>query len=373
MAVVSARPKRFTAGEPRHALLAGELRRLFARGRRRGTVERVIADDDPHVAAELEIRRGHKRASASGVRGARGRPGGAACSSCAARESSGRAATPRARPRRRRCSASSCSVSRRGSFAPGRRPCGWYGHSRGSNPAVPCAPLRRGCGGRSRRPGRSSLRRHRTGAARSAPPSEPVQRRPPDPSRQRGGGRARSSPTGARAACSSRNPSPRTGGSRRTTRGPTACAAAARDSSLRCASSRTRTASSSRTSSRTRGRRRGACACSARRARSSSRSSSSGTARSTSTGSASRISQSGGDSLWRLDPEFGEALTEELRGRAAPHRRRAPPLRDDARRRRGVAARGDRPDRAGGSDDLPHAPACAIGRRGEGRADQPSG
>ena len=103
-----------------------------------------------------------------------------------------------------------------------------------------------------------------------------------------------------------------TGGSRKTTRGRTACADAARGLSPHFGSSRTRTASSSRTSSRMPGRRRGACVCCARRARSSSRSSSSGTARSTSTGSASRISQSGGDSLWRLDPEFGEALTAEL-------------------------------------------------------------
>ena len=34
--------------------------------------------------------------------------------------------------------------------------------------------------------------------------------------------------------------------------------------------------------------------------------------------------------LWRLDAEFGEALTEELARRAAADRRRPPPLRDDA-------------------------------------------
>src|SRR5581483_6829668 len=59
--------------------------------------------------------------------------------------------------------------------------------------------------------------------------------------------------------------------------------------------------------------------------------------------------------------------------RAAAHRRRPPPLRDDARLGRGVAARGDRPDGTGGADDLPDAPARRVGRRRGRRADTHAG
>ena len=63
-------------------------------------------------------------------------------------------------------------------------------------------------------------------------------------------------------------------------------------------------------------RRRAGCGCCGRRARSSSRSFCSGTGRSASTASASPdlVAEEGGVTarLWRLDPEFGDALTEEL-------------------------------------------------------------
>ena len=97
--------------------------------------------------------------------------------------------------------------------------------------------------------------------------------------------------------------------------GPDGVERRARASSPRSTSSRTTSASCCRTSARTPARRKGGCACCARRARSSSRSSCSGTARSRSTASASPTSRRGGRRrarLWRLDAEFGDALTEEL-------------------------------------------------------------
>ena len=66
--------------------------------------------------------------------------------------------------------------------------------------------------------------------------------------------------------------------------------------------------------------------------------------------------------LWRLDAEFGDALTADARRRTAAHRRRPPPLRDDGRVPRARRVGGeclddgrDRPHRPGGIDDLPDA------------------
>ena len=128
-------------------------------------------------------------------------------------------------------------------------------------------------------------------------------------------------------------------------------------------SSRTRPAWCSRTSAPTPGRRRAACGCS----------------RATRTqveplfflyeGIAARRRRPSADlevelegvrnRLWRVEAERARGA----RRGAAPDRRRAPPLRDDARlpragRHRGerLAARRRRPDRAGGADDLPDPP-----------------
>ena len=113
-----------------------------------------------------------------------------------------------------------------------------------------------------------------------------------------------------------RTQSRRAGGSRRSTSAPTASSAVARGfvAALRARAVREPRRPAARAHAR-RARRRAACACSRRRARSSSRSSCSGTARSSSTGSASRTSRQRGRRdarLWRLDAEFGDALTEEL-------------------------------------------------------------
>ncbi len=91
---------------------------------------------------------------------------------------------------------------------------------------------------------------------------EPAQRRAPDAARLGGGGGARPRELARDRRARPGRRAVRTGGSRRSTSGPTASRARARASSPRCASSRTRTASSCRTSARTPARRRAACACS---------------------------------------------------------------------------------------------------------------
>jgi hypothetical protein len=59
MALVSAQTKRFTAASPvTRYWLANCVGFSVAGG---GTVERVLADGDPHVAAQIEIRKGRKR------------------------------------------------------------------------------------------------------------------------------------------------------------------------------------------------------------------------------------------------------------------------------------------------------------------------
>ena len=232
-------------------------------------------------------------------------------------------------------------------------------------------------------PGRSSSSRRPTtsspGAARGVPGAQPVQRRPPDAARLGGAGGPGPRRLARTTACSSRTRSRRTGGSRRSTSAPTASRARAKASSPRCASSRTRSASSCRTSARTRARRRGGCACCARRARSSSRSSCSTTARRVDGLGEPDLAAEGGVTarLWRLDAEFGDRAHGGDRGRAAADRRRPPPLRDGARLPRGGRHRGerlaagrDRPDRPGGTDDLPDAPRRAVGQRRQRDADR---
>ena len=121
---------------------------------------------------------------------------------------------------------------------------GWYGQCRGSRTAVPRAPLRPGCRRPARVARRAAVRRHRPGAARRAPRTKPVQRRPPDAARLRGGGgrEPRGVARAGRARCAT--PSRRAGGSRRSTSARTASRGGARASSRRSGSSRTRTASS---------------------------------------------------------------------------------------------------------------------------------
>ncbi|HUZ14854.1 MAG TPA: hypothetical protein VMU72_01595 [Gaiellaceae bacterium] len=59
MAVVSARTKRFTAASPVTRYWLANCACFSVAGGGRGTVERVIADGDPYVATQLEIR--HRR------------------------------------------------------------------------------------------------------------------------------------------------------------------------------------------------------------------------------------------------------------------------------------------------------------------------
>jgi hypothetical protein len=60
MAVVSGQTKRFTAASPVTRYWLANCVGFSLAGGRRGVVERVLSDDDPHVAASLEIRNGGK-------------------------------------------------------------------------------------------------------------------------------------------------------------------------------------------------------------------------------------------------------------------------------------------------------------------------
>jgi hypothetical protein len=61
MMVVSGRTQRFSAASPVTRYWLAHCVGFSVVGGGRGTVERVLADDNPHVAAQLEIRRGRKR------------------------------------------------------------------------------------------------------------------------------------------------------------------------------------------------------------------------------------------------------------------------------------------------------------------------
>ena len=214
---------------------------------------------------------------------------------------------------------------------------------------------------------------------------EPVQRRPPDAARRRGGGRPRSGATGAATACSSTTTSRRSGGSRRTTSGPTASPGRATGSSraLRLEPYE----SARRPAARAHARRpeggppaaaaRDAHAARAalpplRRAAPSSGPSGEPDAR-------GRGRDGVRSRLWRADGDRRPRSPT----RAAPDRRRPPPLRDGARLPRGGRHDGERvacwscsSPTSRGPDDLPDAPASrepgercsASGRRTRGGA-----
>src|SRR5580765_5476967 len=60
MAVVFAQTKRFTAASPVARYWLANCVGFSIAGGGRGTVERLLADDDPHFPAQLEIRQGRK-------------------------------------------------------------------------------------------------------------------------------------------------------------------------------------------------------------------------------------------------------------------------------------------------------------------------
>ena len=99
-----------------------------------------------------------------------------------------------------------------------------------SSPSAPFATTRRRRGRSNAR--RAAVRRDHARAARGAPRPEPVQRRPPDAARLRGGGGARAGGVARERACSSRSRRP-SGRSSRTTSARTASRARASGSSPR--------------------------------------------------------------------------------------------------------------------------------------------
>ena len=219
---------------------------------------------------------------------------------------------------------------------------------------------------------RAAVRRHLAEEREQLPRREPVQRRPSDAAGLRGAGGARSGATGASDGVLARDEEPAfwwlaqdyvgPDGVERTRDGlVVALAVEPYESRVVLPHERTHAGpkegrlrllratrrSSSRSSCSTRATRRPSCP------------------------TASPTSRAAATRLWRLD----DGPVGALRRRAAPDRRRPPPLRDGARLPRGGRHRGERvvmvvlvPTRRAGADDLPDAPRRAVRQRRQRRA-----